>query len=199
MISLYVFDHNKADICDCVSILCTILPLWMFHILICLSEVPPPVASILCCHGHQATAFTAALCWRNTCTGSWFDMGDEDNESFVEDVSLAMSQILTRLSLAPLAKYLASQLHFKPQISCVCNLSEPVWCWAIRTSWLWISPDLEPELSKWEFHANEPIRVWCDFIWRRHTFLLTSHNSTTFFELPTASMLPFCIQDTELM
>lgn len=51
----------------------------------------------------------------------------------------------------------------------------------------------------WEFHVRAPTLELCDFICLRQHCLFTSHSSTEFLELPTASMLPFWIQDAELM
>lgn len=75
------------------------LPVSMFQNFIVLSEDPPPVARRFLCHGHHASAFTAALCpW------SWYLI-----------FAAVMSQIMAKLSLLPEAKPHAS--CFSPQTS----------------------------------------------------------------------------------
>lgn len=72
-----------------------------------LSAVPPPLARTLFCHGHQAKAFTAD--W-------WSD--NVYNGAVSERNSLgAWGQMLSKLSLPPLARYRPSGDHFKPQTS----------------------------------------------------------------------------------
>ena len=70
---------------------------------------------------------TAAWCSVNVCSGvfSW---------------PRVESQIWTRLSLAPLARWRPSGAHDRPHTSCVWPCSVPVWWSAIRTSWWWIAP-----------------------------------------------------------
>merc|ERR1719507_904028 len=58
--SLYSGAHTKEQTCDLVSVLLICVPLLAFQILMHLSAVPPPVARVDDCQGHQATAFTAA-------------------------------------------------------------------------------------------------------------------------------------------
>ncbi len=174
------------DTWDCVSIFCKMLPLYMFQILMCLSAVPPPVASKFDCHGHQATALTAAVWLRNVCNG-------------LLSCDIAESQMATKLSLAPLAKCRPSWFHLRPHTSCVCNLSVLTWCWATRTSWCCMTPPRDPLVSTCEFHDNEPTRLSWDFICRKQVCLFTSHSSTTLFERPTANTLPFWIHAVEHM
>jgi hypothetical protein len=44
-------------------------PVKVFQNRIVLSAVPPPVTNNPFCHGDQATAFTAAVCFVNLCNG----------------------------------------------------------------------------------------------------------------------------------
>ncbi|RNA07766.1 hypothetical protein BpHYR1_032167 [Brachionus plicatilis] len=60
---------------------------------------------MLLCHGHQDTALTAALCSLRT----WRGTG--------ELILYVGSHTPTKLSLAPLAKYLPSPLQLSPQTS----------------------------------------------------------------------------------
>ena len=79
-------------------------PVDKFQNLIFLSAVPPPVAKVRGCQGQNATAFMAAWWSLKECTGV--------------DV-FRSSQILTKLSLAPVAKVwqLDSGDQAIPQIS----------------------------------------------------------------------------------
>ena len=87
------------------------LPVSMFQNFIVLSEEPPPVARRFLCHGHQASALTAALC-------PW---------SWCLTFPAVISQIMARLSLLPEANPQAS--CFNPQIS-------PLWPSSLSTT-LW--------------------------------------------------------------
>ncbi|KNC30303.1 hypothetical protein FF38_07384 [Lucilia cuprina] len=53
-------DHSKAHTCDLESTELINEPLLIFQNFMHLSAVPPPDASTLGCHGHQAKARTAA-------------------------------------------------------------------------------------------------------------------------------------------
>jgi hypothetical protein len=76
-----------------------------------LSSVPPPVARSPFWLGFQAMALTAALCSLNFASAFW----------------LCMFQIISLLSLPPLANYCPSKDHLSPQTSYLW----PVWVWVI--------------------------------------------------------------------
>ena len=59
--SLYSLAHTREQTWDLVSVLLIICALEVFHILMHLSAVPPPLAKVCACQGHQARAFTAAM------------------------------------------------------------------------------------------------------------------------------------------
>jgi len=50
------YNNNNIVTCEFVSVLCRQAPLETFHSRMCLSAVPPPLASRFGCHGHQAIA-----------------------------------------------------------------------------------------------------------------------------------------------
>lgn len=61
-ISLWVLDHSREQTCDLVSMVLRHVPVWVFQKRMVRSAVPPPLASRLSCHGHQARAL---------CVGGW--------------------------------------------------------------------------------------------------------------------------------
>lgn len=63
--SLYVFDQRIAHTCELALTELIHWPLLQFQNLMVRSAVPPPLARILGCHGHQSNALTAAWCWLN--------------------------------------------------------------------------------------------------------------------------------------
>lgn len=56
--------------CDLVSTTFKQAPVSVFHVLMVLSPVPPPVARVLAWNGHQARALTALVCWVREWSGS---------------------------------------------------------------------------------------------------------------------------------
>lgn len=98
-----VFENIKLHTWDPVSILSSIVPSRVFQNFIVLSADPPPEASTPWVWGFHAKALTAAECWWNLLIGvlEWFD------------------HMISLLSLPPLARWLPSKDHFKPQTYCV--------------------------------------------------------------------------------
>ncbi len=86
-------------------------PLYIFQNLMVLSEDPPPVANKFLCQGHQAKAFTAALCPCN-----WYLIFDA-----------AKSQIIAILSLLPEANPQGSCLSPQTYPRCPENFETTLW------------------------------------------------------------------------
>ena len=95
-------------------------------------------------------ALTAAWCWLNVYTGVL-------DERYVPG---SAGQMLSKLSFPPLARYLPSGDHFKPQTSCWCAGNEPTRCCATLTSWWWMKPlrePLQPHHSETNVHATHTV------------------------------------------
>ena len=89
------------------------------------------------CPVVQPLTLTAARCCENVWTGC---------------VSATLDgQMLSRLSLPPLARCRPSADHLRPHTSCECPASVATWWLATRTSWWWMLPLRDPLKTK---HAN---------------------------------------------
>mmetsp|Transcript_28322 Transcript_28322/g.68012 ORF Transcript_28322/g.68012 Transcript_28322/m.68012 type:complete len:216 (-) Transcript_28322:677-1324(-) len=108
-ISLSCGFHTKPQTWDPLSMELMQVPVVTFQKWICRSAVPPPVANNPWFQGHQAMAFTAALCSRKDHRGT----------------SDPWSQTCTTLSLPPDASFPPSD-HSNPQTS-------PSWATSLRT------------------------------------------------------------------
>merc|ERR1719431_361289 len=136
--SLYSGAHSREHTWDWVSVLLSREPFPLFQILIHLSAVPPPLARMLGCQGHQESALTAAW-W---CVREWRGLGPP----WRPPASGAHSA--STLSFPPLASMRPSGLQARPHTSWACPDTRPTWCCAILTSLCWISPALLPEDSR---------------------------------------------------
>ena len=136
-----------------------------------MSEVPPPVARTLVCHGHQSIAFIPALCSFKTYLG----------------YDLPISQRQTILSFPPEANVLPSGDHFNPQTSCVCYSRVHTNGLATLTSKLLILESLPPLVRINLFQlklATLYSWAWISLICR---WAALSHSWTFPLESPTAS------------
>jgi len=104
--------HSRAHTCEPVSTEFKHAPVWVFQNLMQWSPPPPPEARRFAWNGHQASAFTAALCSSNL----WSQWVGEFEETIV------LSHMWITLSLPPLANCCPEGDHLSPQISCWCPL-----------------------------------------------------------------------------
>ena len=95
------------------------LPVNTFHARMYWSAVPPPVARMLCCHGHHARAFTAAVCWEKVWLGALQPVAVENG-----------SHTFTVLSFPPLAKSRPVGDQRSPQTSRLCAFTS-----CVATGW----------------------------------------------------------------
>lgn len=149
-------------------------PVIVFQNRIVRSAVPPPETKSPCWWGDQASAFTAAVCFRNEAVGEL-------------DCIL---QRFSRLSFPPEANCCPSKDHFNPQIYCLCPVIRFIYSSATRVSLRRIFLSREP-LAKilFEFQARAPTRPVCPRnVW---TFLnlLQSQSWTSPECVPTPRML----------
>jgi len=137
------------------------------------SAVPPPVAKVWRCHGHQAMAFTAATCSVKVARGRTTVPAPLLPPPLLLLLAVAAAALAAashrqrRFSLPPEAKVAPSGDHARPQTS---------WVWATkalttlrrcRRSWLRICESRPPEESHWPppplllppFQAKEATRA----------------------------------------
>lgn len=104
--------HSRAETWDPVSTEFKHAPVWIFQNLMHRSLMPPPEASILLWKGHQARALTAAL-WSWILCSHWV---------LEFKPAIDRSQMCSKLSLPPLARYRPEGDHLIPQTSSRCPL-----------------------------------------------------------------------------
>mmetsp|Transcript_15058 Transcript_15058/g.38845 ORF Transcript_15058/g.38845 Transcript_15058/m.38845 type:complete len:363 (+) Transcript_15058:245-1333(+) len=105
-------DQSSAQTCECVSTALITWPVCMDQKRMQRSAVPPPLASTFFCHGHHASALTAAL-WA-------FSL-------YSRDGSRRSSHMFSRLSLPPEASCVPLGAHLRPHTSCE-------WPWSVAIS-----------------------------------------------------------------
>ncbi|PIL29327.1 hypothetical protein GSI_09378 [Ganoderma sinense ZZ0214-1] len=187
-------DHWIDEICACVTSECSRAPVVVFQMCTVASDVPPPDASSAGCHGHHATAFTAAVWLRFVQRGAAraLDPG-------VPTSPMRPSQMLSTLSLPPLASSSPSARQRRPHTSPWCPRSSPTLCRATRTSWCQMLPSWQPELRMWLFHESTPTCAACPDIVRSLLCVSTSQSSTAPFGYPTPRNWPSLEKSSEAM
>lgn len=129
----------------------------MFHILIVLSDVPPPVISRLRCHGHQDKAFTAPLWPCKLYLG----------------LPMFKSHIIAKSSLLPDANPHASCFNPHTYPRWPCNFIATLW-WAL-VSCPNINESLDPVYRSPYVNADDETLWECPFIVRSNVSVSISY------------------------
>lgn len=161
--SLEFVEYNMLHTCDPVSIFLMHLDSAVFHIRMCLSVLPPPVAKIEVWWGDHAKALTAAVCY----VKRWY----------MRLFLISNKEIM--LSFPPEAIIFPSNDHLTPQISCLCG--SHLWTiYLLRWSHILMAQSLPPLTIKFEpWVSIAPILAQCDLF--LHSSFLASTSITLIF------------------